>query len=78
MYKQQKSSKLLDKIPEMFVNCEQSSYKVAFLIKKSYFLHFYPTDLVIKILKQLSPLRVDEQRWIYTSFLGDSRILLLL
>ena len=38
--------KSLDKIPEMFVNCKQRSYKVTFLIEKSYFLHFHPTDLV--------------------------------
>ena len=33
---------------------------------------FYPSDLVKLILKQLSPLRVGEERWIYTSMLRVS------
>ena len=36
----------LDKIPEMFVNCEQSSYQVTFSIYKKLLFLFYPTDLV--------------------------------
>ena len=37
----------LDKIPEMFVNCKQTSYQGTCLIyKKVPFFHFYPTDLV--------------------------------
>ena len=45
----------------MFVNCEQTSYQVTFLIyKKSYFFHFYPADLVNS--KTTIPLRVGEQR----------------
>ena len=37
----------LDKIPEMFVNCKQSSYYVAFLIhKRLIFFSFAQPDLV--------------------------------
>ena len=63
----------LDKIPEMFVNCKQSSYKMTFLIYQTlFFFHFYPTDLLII----LNPLR---DRYIPQCFAsppsGDSCIL---
>ena len=55
----------------MFLNCKQApyaAYEVTFLIyKKVTFFHFYPTDLVNT--KTTIPLRVGEQRWIYTSTL---------
>ena len=43
---QQNRKNALDKTPEMFVNCKQSSYWLTVLIYKSHFFHFYPTDLV--------------------------------
>ena len=46
----------------MFVNCKQSN---VFSLQKSYFFHFYPTDLVNT--KTTIPLMVGEQRLIYTS-----------
>ena len=52
----------------MFLNCKQAAYEVTFLTyKKETFFHFYPTDLVNT--KTTIPLRVGEQRWIYTSTL---------
>ena len=45
---QQNRKNALDKILEIFVNCKQSTHQVTFLFtnEKSYFFHFYPTDLV--------------------------------
>ena len=59
---QQNRKNPLNKIPEMFVNCKQSN---VFSLQKSYFFHFYPTDLVNT--KTTIPLMVGEQRLIYTS-----------
>ena len=56
---QQNYKNALGNIPEMFVNCEQSSYKVMFLIYKKLLFSFYPTDLVNT--KTTIPLRVGEQ-----------------
>ena len=43
---QQNSKNARDKIPEMFLNCKQSSYQVSFLTYKRFIFHSYPTDLV--------------------------------
>ena len=54
---QQNRKNALDKIPKMFVNCEQSD---VFNLQKVTFFQFYPTDLVNT--KTTIPLRVGEQR----------------
>ena len=56
---QQNHKNALGNIPEMFVNCKQSFYKVMFLIYKKLLFSFYPTDLVNT--KTTIPLRVGEQ-----------------
>ena len=60
LYLQQNRKHTLDKIPEMFLNCEQNSYQVTFLIYKKLLFSIYPTDLVNS--KTTIPLRVCEQR----------------
>ena len=57
---QQNGKNVLDKISEMFVNCNKLATKWRFKFTKSYFFHFYPNDLVNT--KTAIPLRVGEQR----------------
>ena len=55
------------KMARRFAEVSEEEIKTAF---------FYPSDLVNT--KTTIPLRVGEERWIYTSSSGDSCILLLL
>ena len=63
---QQNRRNALDKIPEMFVNCNKVRTKWHFSFTKSNFFHFYPNDLVFT--KTTIPLKGYSARYIPRRF----------